>query len=156
MAFTLTTGGTRLNLRTGNCVPKKPSTAYAAAVPSAVAATFSTGPPQRGQLTKFGTTSETVDQCVLNDVPVGMVFHANSGNGLISHFEFRSCEVQLEYNVTAGIAVLNQIQATGSVGTIPIGGILYDQVKGVGSGGAGLVVSKDDGGVVGLCTVRFA
>ncbi len=153
MAFSLTTEGTRLNLRTGNCIPKKPSAAYLAAVPNATPSTYSSGPPAHGQLTKNNTTGNgLLDQCVLNDVPAGFVFHANSNNGLISQFEFRTCEVQLEYAGTPTVG--QQIQANGTPGVIPIGGILYDQVKGVNSGGVGLIVSKDE--VAGLCTVRFA
>lgn len=152
MPFTLPTGGTRLNLRTGNCVPKRASAAYAAAVPNATPSTYSTGPPARGQLTKNNTSgNDLLDQCVLNDVPAGFIFHTNSGNGLISQFEFRTCEVQLEYAGTPTIG--QQVQANGTPGVIPIGGILYDQVKGVASGGVGLIVSKDE--VQGLCTVRF-
>jgi hypothetical protein len=152
MSFQLRTGGTRYNLATGNCVPKRATAAYLAAAIGTPPA--SAGPPLVGHLLKYSTAgNDQVDHCVVSDLPVAFVFHLNSGNGILSVVELRTCEIDFEYNVAAGCVIGNQIQANGTLGTIPIGGFLFDQVKGVVSGGVGLVVDKDE--VQGIVTVRF-
>src|SRR5258707_370059 len=139
MAIRFALSGDRFASRAASIVPKSYSvTTYPAAWASTVQ-------PAVGHLVIQDTTAllnDAVKRCVASDIPYGMVESVNSSNGTLTVIKFTRVFSMVLETATGVTAVLaHQIQANGTVGTIPIDGILRDQVKDVAAAGAGLIVS---------------
>src|SRR5437588_5829911 len=120
MAISFSRSGDRFALRAGSSIPKTYATARYAT-------------PKEGHLVKQDTTSgfnDGVVQCVASDVPYGRVLSVNSGDGTLTVLKFQKVVAEVMETATGVTAVLgHQVQANGSAGTIPIDGVLRDQVK---------------------------
>lgn len=142
MAFQKSTSGERLNLYTGNMKPWRPNAAY------------TTAGPARGDLVKQDTSGNgIVNICSSGDVPLGMVWSVNSGNGTLSILEFRDCVLVFQY--TGTFAVGDKIVANGTNGSVLIGGNARGVVKHDNVNGKGFVEAVDLPSS-GLCTVNFS
>lgn len=153
MAFSRSLSGDRFRIHHGSIVPKKPSASYVAAWNT----TNTT--PLVGDLVKLDSAAnDQVLQCVAGDVPYGMVYSINSGTGAIANWTLsvlrfvKTQSVIFEYN--GAFAVLDNIVADGSLGTIKIDGVLRNRVKHDNTNGSGTVVAKDSP-VTGLAVVEF-
>lgn len=158
MAFTSIRAGDRFGQRSTSNVPK--STAVAT-----YANSFSGSPttPLAGHLVVYDySANDLVMRCPASTVPYGLVESINSGNGTVSVWKLAKVfSMVLEYVGTPGVGTLvrgARIQANGTIGTIPIGGILRDQVKAVAKAapetGIGVIVALDEPRV-GLMVVEF-
>jgi len=148
MAIRFAISGDRFASRAGSIIPKAFATARYAA-------------PLKGHLVKQDTTAlfnDGVVQCVANDPPYGMVESVNSGvnNQAIPLSVIKLVKAfSMVFECVGSPALGQQIQANGTAGTIPIEGVLRDQVKGVASGGVGTIVEIDAGAAPVLIRVEF-
>lgn len=144
MAVRFNLSGDRFGQRASSIVPKTYATARYAT-------------PAVGHLVKQDTTSgfnDGVVQCGASDVPYGMVESVNSTNGTLSVIKLvKSFSLVMECANSATLG--HQIQANGTAGTIPIDGVLRDQVKDVASSGVGTIVEIDTGSTPVLIRVEF-
>ncbi len=131
MAIRFNVSGDRFALRAGSTIPKAFATARYAT-------------PAVGHLVIQDTTTgfnDGVVQCVASDIPYGRVLSVNSSNGTLTVLKFQKVFAEVMETATGVTAVLgHQVQANGSPGTIPVDGVLRDQVKDVSSGGVGKIV----------------
>ncbi len=126
MAFSEQVGGERYNLRTGNAVPKRMSTALIAV------------PPTKFMLVKLNTSNnDQIDQCASGDVPYGFIFSLTGGIDMATVLEWRD-------NHLGAISIGDKVVADGSAGTVLIGGFLRDRVKRDNTNGLATVVNKDE------------
>jgi hypothetical protein len=139
MAYQSPTNGERLNIQ-NSCRPWRPVGSYTT--------------PVKGHLVKEDTSGNgLVARCASGDIPLGMVWSVNNGNGVLSILEFQDNVIELEY--TGTFAVGDHIVANGTTGTISIGGFVRDVIKRDNvTPGSGLVTSKD-ALRTGTATVRF-
>ena len=127
MAYQSATSGERLNIPHA-CHPYRPVSTYTT--------------PVKGHLVKLDTSGNgLVARCADGDVPLGMVWSTNNGNGVLSILEFRGNFVELEY--TGTFAVGDKIVSNGVDGTVNIGGFHRDKVKHDNTNGIGTVITKD-------------
>jgi hypothetical protein len=149
MAFARTRSGDRLQIHFGSIVPKQYSASYVAAwAAGAAPGGKAQVAPLVGDLVKLDTaTDDGVLQCVASDVPYGMVYSINSGNGTLSVIKFaKVVSVELEYSTAFSRG--NGIQANGSPGVIAIDGVFRDQVKPAGTFGYAVALDKPRTGLV--------
>lgn len=160
MAFTLARSGDRFLKQQGisgipkNFTPASYVAAWAAALTPAQTA------PQVGDLVVVdatGNLSDVVRQCVVNEVPYGIVDSVNSANGTLSVVKFsKAFAIILEVPNTAGVTIGHSIQANATPGTIKISGNLRNQVKDVAlAAGSGFIVAIRQAGAPGTITVEF-
>ena len=154
MAFVTRRGGDRLNISfTPSTVPKGFGASYVAAW--AAALTPAQTVPQVGDLVKIDTSAnDLVKQCVASDVPYGMVWSVNSSNGTLSIVKFAATrQIILEYN--GAVTIGHSVQANGTPGIIPIGGVYRNQVKDATfAAGSGVIWAVDEPRT-GLLIVEF-
>lgn len=119
------------------------------------------GVPAAGQLAKQDTTAtfnDGVVQCVASDTPAYLVKSVNSASTLATGtLTVTKLSKGVQYVMEcANTATLgHSVQANGTPGTIPIEGILRDQVKDVAAGsGFGVIVSIPTGAAPYLITVE--
>jgi len=143
MAFSKSLSGDRWSLtHIGTVVPKTFSASYTAPTPAV------------GHLVKRDPAiNDGVLRCASTDEPYGMVLSVNSSNGTLSILRFaRIQSAILEYASAPSRG--DSIAANGTVGVIPIDGVLRDQIITDNSDGVGVVVALDSP-VTGLCVVEF-
>lgn len=159
MAITFGKAGDRWGPNASSVVPK--SYVAASYVAAWAAGALPTGKlqtvPQVGDLViQDASIDNGVKQCVASDVPYGEVLSVNSSNSTLSVLKFiKTFSVVMETANGVTVTRGHQIQANGSPGTIPVDGVLRDQVKDVASSGAGLIATANAGTTPGLITVEF-
>jgi hypothetical protein len=143
MAWGAKRSGDRLSLAigSGSVIPKNFGSSYIVAWASSLAIPQTV--PLVGDLVKQDTTAglnDGVRMCAANDVPQGMVWSVNSGNGTLSILKLSAIrQINLENN--GAISLGDNVVADGSLGTILFDGIIRNRVKRDNTNGVGVVVA---------------
>ncbi len=117
------------------------------------------GVPAVGMLLKQDTTASFNDgvvQCVDDDVPQYYLLSINSTSGILTCLRLpKLLSMVMEHESATSPTLGHQIVAAGTPGTIPVEGILRDQVQDIASGGIGTIVEITAGALPQLIVVEF-